>query len=126
MRRHFKTASLWLLFLFIGLTLFSSAARKPFWFRSIFTLRLAQCHQGPEMWHALTAGVEFNPPGIYVATRWSEMVFGRGPMSSRLPSILSGLIVLFCAFQVASRRFGTSAGYWALFLSVLQPRILLF
>jgi heme/copper-type cytochrome/quinol oxidase subunit 3 len=54
------------------------------------------------------------------------MAFGRGPISSRLPSILSGLIVLFCAFQVASRRFGAAAGYWALFLVFFSGALVYF
>ncbi len=116
MRRHLKTLCLWLLLLCLSITLFNNAARKPFWFDEIVTLRIAQCHLGPEMWHANTVGFDLTPPAIFVATRLSEMAFGRGPIPSRLPSILSGLVVLFCVFHVSSRMGGAAAGFAALFL----------
>ena len=115
-QKHLKSACFWLLLLFIGIVLFSRAARKPFWFDEFVTLAIAQSRFGPEMWQAGSAGFDFNPPAIFVATRLSEMAFGRGPVSSRLPSILSGLIVLFCAFKVSSRGGGAAAGFGVLFL----------
>ncbi len=116
MQRNLKTFCFWLLLVFMSLVLFNQAARKAFWFDEIVTLRIAQCHFGPEMWSVSTAGFDFTPPAIFVATRLSEMTLGRGPISSRLPSILSGLVVVFCIFQVSSYRRDAAAGFGAVFL----------
>jgi hypothetical protein len=114
---HFPTQlCLYVLLALIAVVLLGRAASKPFWFDEIITLRIAQCHFGSQMWHAITAGIDFTPPAIHVATRLSELAFGRGPISSRLPSIVSGLLVLLCGFHVSGRRGGVTAGFWALFL----------
>jgi hypothetical protein len=118
MRATLSTACLCFLLAVIGLSLAVSAAQKPFWFDEILTLDVARCAPGPAMWHAMTAGFEFNPPGSYVATWAAEKVFGRGPVSSRLPPIIAGVIVCLCAFRLAARWNGPSAGFWAVFLVV--------
>src|SRR5690242_3545023 len=106
MRRNHKALSLAALLLLFGISYLVKAAQKPFWFDEILTLRVAQSPIGPEMWRAMTAGFDLNPPAIYVSTRLAEIAFGRGPVSSRLPSIVSAVFVLFCLFRVASRRGG--------------------
>lgn len=109
---------LFLTFLVLALTILvlNRAATKPFWFDEIFTLNLAQYPAGAGLWRALTRGFDFNPPAIYVATHASEQLFGRGPIASRLPSILSGIVALLCLIRVSSRAGGKSAGFWALLL----------
>src|SRR5690242_6264763 len=84
------------LFLLISFLLLNRAARTPFGMDEIVTLRIAQCKIGLEMWQAITAGFDWNPPAISVAVRLTEMAFGRGHISSRLPSIIAGLTVLLC------------------------------
>lgn len=116
MRRYLKHVCLCIVLILAGIVLFQRAATKPFWFDEIITLRIAQCPLGPQMWNAITSGIDFTPPAIHVATRLSELTFGRGPIFSRLPSIVSGLFVLFFAFQVSARAGGTAAGFWSLFL----------
>lgn len=115
MRRNHKALSLAALLLLFGISYLVKAAQKPFWFDEILTLRVAQSPIGPEMWRAMTAGFDLNPPAIYVSTRLAEIAFGRGPVSSRLPSIVSAVFVLFCLFRVASRRGGTAAGFASMF-----------
>ena len=94
---------LFLTFLVLALTILvlNRAATKPFWFDEIFTLNLAQYPAGAGLWRALTRGFDFNPPAIYVATHASEQLFGRGPIASRLPSILSGIVALLCLIRVS-------------------------
>jgi hypothetical protein len=116
MPRSLKSIWLWLLLFALGLLLFLNAAQKPFWFDEILTLRIAECGIGSDMWRAMTAGFEFNPPGIYVATQWAELAFGRGHITSRLPSLLAGLVTLLCIFHVSCRKGGRAAGFGALFL----------
>ncbi|MDZ4801288.1 MAG: hypothetical protein SGI92_24290 [Bryobacteraceae bacterium] len=109
------TAALWIFLLITGFGLAGRARQKPFWFDEIVTLKISEQTPGPAMWAAVTAGFDFTPPGIHMATRLSEQAFGRGPVTSRLPSILCGLVVLLCAFRVASRQGGVDAGFWAVF-----------
>ncbi|MGA8596798.1 MAG: glycosyltransferase family 39 protein, partial [Bryobacteraceae bacterium] len=103
-----------LVLIVVGLNLASRAAEKPFWFDEILTLRVARQPIGRPMWRAMTAGFEFNPPAIYVATQISEKLFGRGSVTSRLPAILAGIAVFFCAYCIAARTGGAVTGFWAM------------
>src|SRR5216684_3481138 len=116
MRARLKIICLSLVLLIVAVSLAGQAARKPFWFDEILTLRVADCGPTLEMWRAMTAGFEYNPPGPYLATQVSEKLFGRGPISSRLYALVSGVVVLLGVFVVASRSGGTAAGFLALFL----------
>jgi hypothetical protein len=72
---------------YFGLT-FYRASRKLFWFDELFTVYLCRLPDFKSVWHAVLNGVDFNPPVLYLVTRFSERSFGEGHIATRLPEIL--------------------------------------
>ena len=64
------------------------AARKLYWFDELFTLYIARLPDFKSQWRVLMAGVDFNPPLLYVLTRFSNNALGERPVSTRLPEIV--------------------------------------
>jgi hypothetical protein len=108
----------------IGLTTLACvgrAANKPFWFDEIFTLAIARLPVSPEMWTAMRAGFEFNPPMLYITTHAANAIFGEGHIATRLPQILAGSLGLLLGYAVVARRAGRSAGLWFIVLLCQTP-----
>jgi hypothetical protein len=114
------TTTVWmvlaLLLAFLALDLCGRAARKPFWFDEILTIRIAAQPAGAPMWQAMTAGFEFTPPAAYLVTRLVRQYLGTSELTVRLPEIVCGIVVWFCTFVIVNRRFGAAAGFGAVFL----------
>ncbi|MFN7939207.1 MAG: glycosyltransferase family 39 protein [Bryobacteraceae bacterium] len=110
----------------IAFTLIGQAARKPFWFDEILTLSIARLPISQEMWTAMNAGFEFNPPVLYLATHAANALFGEGHITTRLPQIVAGLFGLLVGFAVASRHAGVDAGFWFILLLSNTPLYLYF
>jgi hypothetical protein len=104
--------------LFYGLQLVSIAASKRFWYDEIFTLSIAPLDIGKPMWEAMTIGYEFNPPLTYLVVKWSEAVFGRGEVMSRLPFILAGMSSVALLFEYGRRLRDDWLGLWMSILLV--------
>src|SRR5947207_7908520 len=64
------------------------ASRKLYWFDELFTVYMSRLPNVSSVWHALLAGVDFNPPLLYELTRLSVLAFGETPMAVRLPPVL--------------------------------------
>jgi 4-amino-4-deoxy-L-arabinose transferase-like glycosyltransferase len=90
------------------------ASQKPFWFDEILTLRIAEQPLGEPMWRAMTAGFEYNPPLAYVAVRGAEKALGRGRVTSRLPFLLAGALLLLLIYGIARREYGDTAALGAI------------
>jgi hypothetical protein len=90
------------------------AGQKAFWFDEILTLRVSEASPGKDLWQAMTAGFEFNPPMAYLAVRASESIYGRGEVSSRLPFMLAGIVSLLFLFLIQLRKGDPWAGTWAI------------
>ena len=60
------------------------------------------------LWHVLLAGVDFNPPLLYVLTRFSNRLFGESPASTRIPEIIGFWFLLafvsFCLEAIVSNK----------------------
>lgn len=93
----------------IPLTLFF-AIYKAFWYDELFSLRIAETRLGWDMWQAITAGFEFNPPAVYLAISLSESLFGRGEITSRLPFLVAGWTSVYFLYLTVARRLGWTAG----------------
>ena len=63
---------------YFGLT-FYRASRKLFWFDELFTVYQSRLPDFKSVWRAVLNGVDFNPPVLYLVTRFSERIFGGGP-----------------------------------------------
>ncbi len=90
------------------------ASEKFFWYDELFTLYFSRLPTLHALWNALNSGIDFNPPLFYLLTRWSNLLFGEGTISTRLPEILGFWIFCLCLFRFVSRRAGTSAGVAAM------------
>ncbi len=92
------------------------ARDKHFWFDEILTLTISRLPVGPEMWDAMTAGFEFNPPLLYLVTHGAIQWFGEGHIAARLPQIIAGIGGLLIGFAVVSRGSNPVAGFWFVLL----------
>jgi hypothetical protein len=84
------------------------ASRRPLWYDELFTVRLGQLTSVRELWQALTAGIDFNPPGFYVATRIAHRLPVDGLVAPRLPALVGAALVMATLFVFIHRRMGTA------------------
>lgn len=83
-----------------------AAARLPFWYDESLTVRLSRLRLPGELWAALTAGFEFNPPLIYVATKTARLLPGPETLTARLPGLVGYLLLALSLFVFLRRRLG--------------------
>jgi len=88
---------------YFGFT-FYRASRKLFWFDELFTVYLCRLPDFKSVWHAVLSGADFNPPVLYLVTRFSERIFGEGHIATRLPEILGFWVFCLCLFRFVSLR----------------------
>lgn len=90
------------------------AVRKLFWYDELFTFYVSSLPSLQSIWHALTHGVDFNPPLVYLLTQLSEKVLGVGHLGSRMPEIVAFWIFCLCLFRFVSLRAGVVSGFIAM------------
>jgi hypothetical protein len=88
------------LFLIVTMVL---ASHKEFWCDECFTSIIASVPQSSEIWSALAAGVDTNPPLSYLAVRVSRALFGPGLAATRLPSALGVLVMCLGLYRIVVR-----------------------
>ena len=86
-----------------GLSVFH-AIIKPFWFDEICTLIVAQLRSMTDVWDALKAAADGNPPVYYAIVRLAHAVIPDEHLALRLPSILGVMIVIACLYISLSSR----------------------
>ena len=96
------------------------ASGKYFWYDELMTLSLSRFVHLPQLWTAVTSGVDFNPPPFYLLTHLSASLFGGGLIGLRLPEILGFWIFCLCLFRFVFRRAGLAAGLVALLFPMLS------
>ena len=104
------------LMVFCLVYLVNQAANKLFWHDEIFSLSVASIPLGWGTWEAMTAGYELHPPLTYIAIWSSESLLGRGPVTTRLPFIMAGLISCWGLYRFTSRSEKAWTGLWAVLL----------
>lgn len=92
------------------------AHRRLFWFDEIFTFYVSQLPDVRAIWAACTHGVDFNPPLLYLLTRWSQDLLGANELGTRLPQILGFWTFCLCLYRFVSVRFGAIAGFTAMLI----------
>ena len=83
---------------------FYLADLKPLWYDELFTFYIAGQGSPSQIWTALGAGLDYNPPLIYVTADISQSLFGFGNVATRLPSILGFLLLMLSVYRFASFR----------------------
>lgn len=112
---------LWALGLTVMYALYvcSRASLKPFWFDEVFTTYIARLNGPKALWDALFAGVDLNPPGVYLATRAIERwTGGEGHIRTRLLEIAGYWLMSVCLFRFVQRRCGPLYGLLAALLPI--------
>ncbi len=89
------------------------ASHKCFWFDELYTVSLCRLPDLSSTWAAVTHGVDFNPPLLYVFTRGVQWMFGEGLIVTRLPAMIGVWIFCLCLFFFVTRRAGVIAGFIA-------------
>jgi hypothetical protein len=118
--KHYYFVVLALTIAYFADTLFR-ASRKLFWFDELFTLYVSRLPNLKSLWDVLMAGVELNPPVLYIFTRWSNSLFGEGQVSLRLPAIVGFWIFCLSLFQFVRKRSTPLGG----FVAMLFPMVTL-
>lgn len=90
--------------LYLYLVIVSSVAmRLPMWYDELLTYYVSGLPSMKAVWAALRAGVDLNPPFLYVATRASYALFGGSGLATRFPAIL-GFGVMILSVSIFLRR----------------------
>jgi hypothetical protein len=92
------------------------AVRRPLWFDELFTYHLSRLGNVSDLWSALRAGTDLNPPLSYVLVRAAHGLFGETALATRLPAILSFWVMGLCLFAFVARRCSASYAWIALLL----------
>jgi hypothetical protein len=82
------------------------AVRLPFWYDESLTVRLSRLGSVAELWRAVTAGFEFTPPLIYVATKATRLLPGPETLTARIPGLAGFAFLSVFLFIFLERRLG--------------------
>jgi hypothetical protein len=83
------------------------ASRRFVWFDELYTLDLARARSIPLIWE-LIRRFDFQPPELYILSRFSMKLFGQSPFGLRFPSMLEFYIGSIALFFFVRRKVGTS------------------
>jgi Dolichyl-phosphate-mannose-protein mannosyltransferase len=84
-----------------------SAAHLPFWYDESLTVRLSRLGSVGELWRAVTAGFEFTPPLIYLATKAARLLPGPETLTARIPGLAGFALLAVFLFIFLRRRLGS-------------------
>ncbi len=98
---------------YFAITLYR-AQRKLFWFDELFTFYIARLPDLGSIWAACKSGADFNPPLLYLLTRWSQAVFGAAELGTRMPQVVGFWLFCLCLYRFVSVRSGALGGFVAL------------
>ena len=94
------------------------ARNSAMWYDEIFTVNLCGLPVA-RIFDALRAGVDLQPPGFFLITRFTAAWFGGGTVGFRMVSVLAYWIFMACIFRFVWSRMGAPAALAsALFLSI--------
>jgi len=87
------------------------AQHRLFWYDELLTVYISGLPRLSDLWQALRAGLDLNPPLLHLSVRYAGQAFGSGPLVARLPVLLAVLAMSLCLFFYLRRK--VPAG-WAL------------
>lgn len=80
----------------------------PLWYDEHLTVRLADLPSITDIWRALAAGFDFNPPLNYILTRWARhLAVASDPLAGRLPALAGLALLVTGLFATLERRIGS-------------------
>ena len=97
-----------LLVVFLAAYLFASlrvGATWPLWMDEVLAVWTARFGSLGEIWHAVSHGGEFSPPGYHILLHGTIALLGNSLLAMRLPSLLAGLGSAAVVFALVRRRF---------------------
>ncbi len=80
-----------------------TASHKFLWADEVLTAYMARLSL-PQLWSALKAGVDIEPPLFHLITRAFTSAFGQSPLALRMPAILGGWLMCISLYIFVSRR----------------------
>ena len=83
-----------------------TAAIQPLWFDELLTFYVTRLGDPVDIWIALEATADGNPPLSYYVTLISYKLFGEGQLAIRLPSLLSFLLLSYAVYLLVGERLG--------------------
>jgi hypothetical protein len=110
---------------FLGLSIFLilivtlAHAKRRLWFDELHTIYISRLPSLHDVWLALLTGVDFNPPVVYLATRFSIRALGTSPTAMRFPEILLFLVMCLSIFTFVRRRCGVLYGLAAMWFPLI-------
>lgn len=106
----------------LAITIGRFAAIRPLWYDELFTLHLAQAPLADLLGH-LAAGVDLNPPLVYLVTKGSLLLLGETPLAVRLPALLGLGLGLVCLYAFLRRHVSAPTALLAAAASVASVKV---
>jgi hypothetical protein len=94
----------WVFFVVTGIR----AQHRLFWYDELLTVKICALPTFTDVWAAVRAGMDLNPPLQFLAVRASQGLFGSGHLATRLPVIIGFLVMSLCLFLLLRRRMPVS------------------
>jgi hypothetical protein len=110
-------------FVILAIAVFRLAALRPLWYDELFTLHLAKVSSVRDLLSHLAAGVDLNPPVIYLATRACILLFGDAEWAVRLPALAGMLLGLAGVYTLLRPRLGFATALLALTIIVAPVKV---
>lgn len=85
------------------------AAMRPFWYDEIYTFTISRLSLA-DIFRALAAGADLNPPGQYVALAAVYRLLGASEFTTRLPALCGFWLGCYCLFRYGRQRAGAVWG----------------
>ncbi len=80
------------------------AVARPLWHDEVFTLYIAEVPTSADLWRALAHAVDLNPPLYHLSVRASAVLFGPGPLATRLPAVIGFIVATLAIYAFCRRR----------------------
>ena len=110
-------AAIWFTAVYLPVTI-AIAARRQLWNDELFTYYIARLAPQRDIWNALMAGADQNPPLFYILTHYAMSSFANDLLAIRLPEIigfwLMGVSLILLISKHAPAWYGLAAGLFTL------------
>jgi hypothetical protein len=103
----------WAAFVVIAIVGAAPLLRRPLWFDEIVYYHIATLPTLTDIWAALRAGADSNPPLGHELVRLAYAGLGQGEWQHRLPSLIAFLVMLACLYSFVRRRCSVVAAWCA-------------
>ncbi len=95
------------------------AAGVPLWYDELLTVRISEIDGIGNLWRAIGAGFDFNPPAIYLTTKLAHAVHPGDPLGARLPALAGFVLFALGVYRWLTPRVGPWAAVAAVALAPL-------